>query len=224
MAMNLGMKTTKLYLLSESRDFCPTNDQYSNGFGPTGTWVDAADPPMESDYLDLGIVIDEREEMASGGGIPISLPFTGADDRLYWAIGGKIMRVTISGIIPDGIYVCSSGDPTELSIYNGKSNSSVFRYKLTKFLAYQNLANNFANAARLHVVRYRRKYMLENNDHVTLINLRNWSIPCWVITGWSLGFEPGTRNLRYSFTLDMSNNIGANMDSYLSPRSFGDIQ
>ena len=211
MAMNLGMKTPKLYFkISEYSGL--TNNIYENGIKADGTWDTAVSSTVatEEQYLDLGIVLNEREEVTIGG-IAFSLTGTGVNDRVFWAVGGKILRVSISGIIPDGIYVATDGSTR----FNGKSNASVFRYKLSKLIAYSDLTDGPLN---IHLVRYRRKMLIEDNI--------NDIIPIWVMTSYSCDYINGTRNLQYTITLDLANNIkilGSGLKDGIIPRNFGDV-
>lgn len=212
MAMNLGMKTPKLWFANGNSDFNPTNTKYQDGFDSTGVWVGGGTAPTEEQYLDLGIVIDEREELTLGG-IPISLPGTGVQSRVFWAVGGKVLRVTISGIIPDGVYIPTSTSDSDIygsGVSTYKSNSSIFRYKLNKLLAYQDL---LSGVITIHNVRYRRMGLLENTN----------SVPKWVVTNYSYAFISGTRNIQYTMSLDMSNNVIDGISSGIRPRAFGEI-
>jgi len=220
MAMNLGMKTPKLWFVTNmtAGDFNPTNAE-NDSFNTNGTWntsTGGATAPREEQYLDLGIVLDEREELTMGG-IPISLPGTGVDNRLFWAVGGKVLRVTVSGIIPDGYYVSSNA--TDNTIYSGKSCSSVFKYKMCRILAYQNFATGgegfIGNIANMHAVRYRRSMVYEKTPGSDAEEIAQW-----IITSYSFNYIQGTRNLQYTISLDLSNNSG--LPSNMRPRSFGE--
>jgi hypothetical protein len=253
MAMNFGVKTTKLYF---GHNIAITNDDYDHGFSVNGAWDDryiydssySSNGGMrvlcENDYIDIGFVTDEREEIAVGG-IPLSFPGTSAGARLFWAVGGKILRVTISGIIPDGNYVAtgswppgsSSANMAEyLALFNNKSNISVFRYKMNKRIAYANFGSNNENSSLApHIVQYRRVFITEITPP-TPTQPQNTQIAKWVMTGYSINFMEGTRVLRYTITLDLSNNLTgfltamgeliAGMDpltSGIGMRRFGDI-
>lgn len=201
MAMNLGMKTTKLWFVPNG-DFSPNNNLYENGFNHLGVWVGGDPAPTENQFLDLGIIVDEREELTMGG-IAFSTPGTGTNARIFWAVGGKVLRVTISGIIPDGFYHSTD------SAYNNKSNASVFKYKLNKNMAYQDITDAFIN---LHSVRYRRKMLIENTDEVAK----------WIMTSYSISHIQGTRNLQYTITLDQANNP-LSIKSGINTRAFGEV-
>lgn len=237
MAINYsgGSKTTKLFLKSTAT-YQLTNHQYYDGFESNGTWTGGnvrtsiltTRAPLESDFIDIGIITDEREEVAIGG-LPLSLPFTSASARVYWAIGGKTIRVSLSGIIPDGVYVSDLSDGTN---YNGKSNVSVFRFKMNQFFAYQAA---FGGDVVPHQIQYRRKYLTEryNGDYSVLASTGTThlegvsDIPQWIMTSYSFGFVDGSRNMRYSLTLEMANNmIGSDWDVINGEgtmNAFGDI-
>lgn len=209
MAMNLGIKTAKLWFVSNpsgSGDYNPSNDQYSNGFNHLGQWV-MSNNPREEQYLDLGIITDEREDLSLGG-IPYSTPGTGTQSRIYWAVGGKILRLTLTGIIPDGYYVSSNS--LDDAIYHNRSNSSIFRYKLNRIISYQTVLDSLTN---IHNVRYRRRGILENNG----------SVSKWVLTSYSFSYIAGTRNIQYTISLDQANNVNAGLRDGIFPRNFGDI-
>lgn len=238
MAINYtnGTPTTKIYLMANIN-----NDQYMYGWNANGTLSSditpdsnlfnthtqyLTNPPRtippwqihEKDYIDIGIVTDEREELALGG-ISWSSPGSSASQRLYWAISGKVLRLTISGIIPDGDYVSVDGG----DMYNGRSNTSVFRTKMNKLYGYVAVigkdAYKMLSPATLH---YRRKGIYEyyrNGD----------DIPSWVLTNYSISYITGSRNMQYTLSLDFSNNdfliTKASDDNVgIHPRTFGDIQ
>jgi hypothetical protein len=210
MAMKLGVQTT--ILLIGSNDV--TIADYRSGFSPTtGDWIGGGTKPTEDQYIDIGFVTDEREELTLGG-LAYSTPGTGVQDRIFWAVGGKVLRVTISGIIPDGMYKGTYDD----TITEGMSNSSVFRYKVNKFISYQDLTDN---VIYIHMIGYERKYLKETGI-TTSTSLAN--IICrWVMTGYSLSFIGGSRNLSYSITLDQAGNINNQLYSGIKPRQFGDM-
>lgn len=242
MAMTLGYQTRFLIIGTKSKVVI-TNDQYTSGFNyadnlPTvgkgaGKWaggsIGGAQIAMsESLYLDLGIVTDEREEFSSGG-IPLSVPLTGAGSRINWNVGGKIIRVTITGIIPDGIYTSLSSTDN----LNGMSNASVFRYKLNKFFAYSSIAgDDETNQSYMpNVVQYRRTYLYEmytGSDHPT----GDSYIASWTVTSYSFSFINGSRNAQYTITMDLSNNtegilLGSILDKPISgirPRAYGETK
>ena len=152
MAMNLGFRTRKIFLSSptDTRQVILTPDAYDLGFGTDGVWNSATYDSQvayqggstgiamnEGRYIDLGIVTGESEEY-SAGNIPITYPGQSADNRKTLNIGMRLLRITISGIIPDGEYVATGtvGD-SEYTNVSGKSNASVFRYKVSKYLAYR---------------------------------------------------------------------------------------
>ena len=238
MAMKLGYNTKKLFI---GPDLKVTNVQEKTGFNPiTGqvnipVWYDSSGgtgpsvnphiatksgwvPLSEDHYIDLGIITDEREELTMGG-LAVSAPGTSVSQRVFWAIGGKVLRVSISGTILDGVYTGIGG-----SSLNGKSNSSVFKYKMNKLIAYQRIQGFSTANLLLHVVQYRRKYMTESaDDHGSdATNLAKW-----IITGYSCGFIQGTRNLSYTISLDMANNIDLvgndPLNDGIGSREFGDL-
>lgn len=216
MGINIGANTKKLYLGSE---IVITNDQYDNGFSQSGTWsggqiiYNGSTIDLTEDYyLDLGIVTEEREELTNGG-IAISAPTRGVDDRIFWGIGGKILRLTISGIIPDGLYIDING-----GALNGKSNASVFKYKLNKYISY--LAFNLTSQKFPNVVQYRRTYLIERND---ITSTTTTHLARYMLTGYNTSFINGTRNLAYTITLDLSNNIGLALGDNIYFKDFGDL-
>jgi len=244
MAMNLGYKTTKIFINPSTSAVGITNDQYDDNW-TGGQWgggnvidiTGAAASLRERDFIDIGAVTDEREETVTGG-MSLSLATKGADARSNWSVGGRILRVTLSGIVADGIYVSVDGTGFTGDInLNDKSNVSVFRYKLNKYSAYQNLAGQGKSAALLPgTILYRRKYIYEifnetspGSDTETLIT--GWTnVARWNMTGYSISFINGTRNIRYSISLELANNVFTTSSAYLSsdtigirPRSFGDI-
>jgi len=210
MAMKFGVSTT---IMGIGRDFVFRNDNIFNGFNnTTGLWITGT-APLESEYLDIGFVTDEREELSIGG-VAYSFPGEGTNSRIFLAIGGKILRVTITGIIPDGLYGSAE------SSYNGKSNSSVFKYKLNKYFAYQKIVESISDINLLpHLVQYRRKYIYETED----VDTDNSEMGYWILTSYSTAFINGTRNISYTITLDQSNNFGRDLNSGINVRSFGDI-
>jgi len=208
MAMgNLSSKSVKLFIGDTLQPRLAvvvgnvTVNQVDDGFNSIGAWVGGSmyhvdsngnytnNTVSETDYIDIGYVTDERDEVSIGG-IGISLPGTGADNRIFWAVGGKTVRVTISGIIPDGLYYDISGGSLM-----GLSNSSVFKYKMNKYIAYQatSLSNLFP-----HIVHYRRRYVNESVDGGTIR---------YVIVNYSSSFIEGSRHLKYSISLDMAGNV-----------------
>lgn len=230
MAMNLGYNTPKLFL---GQNIVITNSQWDSGFDTAGNWVGgsisggySASPTVltEMDFIDLGIVTDEREELTMGG-IPLSIPGTSVSTRLFWAVGGKVLRVTISGIIPDGVYVnCDSGG-TYAGFFSGKSNSSVFRFKLNKRLGYQTVLSDSSFIP--NAVQYRRRMLKEMQSNAS----GGTQLAKWILTGYALGFVEGTRNLRYTLTLDLANNVTLSKLDPLSDdstgiltRTFGDVR
>lgn len=236
MAMNLGYKTTKLLL---GYDLRITNAAYDAGFKTDGTWDTgykiatargSSVNPNENDYIDLGIVTDENEQ-TSIGSVRIPIPFTA--NAYNWAIGGRVIRVTISGIIPDGVYVSMGTDVTNnpYTNLNGLSNVSVFRFKMARFITYSTFSLNNIQPT---IVQYRRKYLYEVDDDTD-----NWfwgsstytpgtytNFAKWTVTGFSGNFIQGTRNYAYTINLDLANNspdlINAPTMSGVNPRPFGD--
>jgi hypothetical protein len=236
MAMNLGYQTTKLFIGNNIRI---TNDQYDNGFDAQGLWQ--GNPIQggrsginltEADYIDLGIVTNESEQVSIGG-ITVPIPFT--SNKYTWNIGQRLIRLTITGIIPDGLYTGIGLGKYNSPVY-GKSNASVFRYKLNKFIT----LNTFISAGEginwvPGIVQYRRKYLIEIDDDAS-----NWEpevssvvphtkLAKWTVSGYTTSFINGTRNLSYTLNLDYSNNnVGLKMDSYVSrgimPRELGDFK
>jgi len=257
-----GLKTRKMYINSNS--IVIKDAQFFDGWEDDGSWdgtsisggngskqyllgiLGSRDTTklFEDDYIDLGIVTDEKEDLSIGA-ITLSIPGTGAGDRINWAIGGKVLRLTITGIIPDGVYIpirCATADKWTMEdtiggggsdkddplfysdVYGDPatpstlmSNTSVFRFKMNRLLAQRgfNLTNN-ASPAR---VKYRRKYINETLAPGTV----NDNIGNYTVTGYGISFIQGTRNLRYTITLDLSNNQDSNLRKGIRPRAFGDI-
>jgi hypothetical protein len=234
MAMTLGYETTKLFL---GNDIKITNDQYENGFALDGTWVKGTisggkegNLLNECDYIDLGIVTNESEQVTIGG-IRVPIPFT--TNAVTWNIGQRLIRITITGIIPDGIYVGTGSDyankPYKTAV-NGKSNASVFRYKMNRWIT----LNSFSSGNWVpNIVQYRRKYLTEIDD-ISKWNERpadstsHTKLAKWTVSGYSTSFINGTRNLSYTLNLDYSNNNIGLTDSYvkrgINPRSMGDFR
>lgn len=208
-----GTQTTKLFFKSGI-----TNLQYSNGFNITGSLNIGVIPSLyEDDYIDIGIITDEREELALGG-YGWSAPGSSASQRVYWSISGKVLRVTISGIIPDGIYTSIGVESPNADTYNGMSNSSVFRTKMNKIIGYLSVYEKTAKVLTPASVYYRRKGIYEYTSQ----------IPQWVLTNFSSSYIEGTRNMRYSLSLEFSNNdtliSTAASSTGIRAREFGDIQ
>ena len=204
---NSNTKTIKLFIRNTGSTFADnlTVAQYDNGFLSDGTWDSGtyATIPSEDDYIDIGFVNDEREELSIGG-LPFALPGTGADQTYNWAIMGKIMRVTISGTIPDGLYVPTSTAVSNSSsttwassnVYGSdittyKSNSSVFKYKMSKLIAYQAVVFGLTESLLIHNVYYRRRYLIDQSSTSTNRPTN------WVLSSYSAGFIEGTRVLKY---------------------------
>ena len=243
MSMNLGYRTTKIFLNPSKSAIGITNDQYDDNWA-SGQWGggqiigtdNSAKALEETDFIDIGAVTSEREEL-SASTMSLSLATKGADARANWSVGGRILRVTISGIIADGTYISETdGDNfTGDSKLNNKSNASVFRYKLNKYFSYQNIAGQGSSQGILPgTILYRRKYIYEifNEDgegEDTLIT--GWTnLARWVVSGYSIAFINGTRNIRYTFTLELANNVLPPFNAYLSsdtqgirPKEFGDV-
>lgn len=207
---NGGTPTTKIFLKSGI-----TNEQYSEGFYENGALnTSVLTSILESEYIDIGIVTDEREELSLGG-VSWSAPGSSASQRIFWAISGKVLRVTISGFIPDGTYVVTEG-----TTYANKSNSSVFRTKLNKLIGYLSVYEAGSLTKLLHPcsIYYRRKGIYEYTT----------GIPEWILTNYSISYIEGTRNMRYTLSLDFSNNdqliANAAGATGITAREFGDIQ
>jgi hypothetical protein len=233
MGINIGYKTRKLYFGHSLR---VSNDADEMGFDAQGRWnigytveVPSSRLIREDDYLDLGILTDEREELALGS-IAIPVPGAGAQHRISWSVAGRVLRLTLSGIIPDGLYVSqySNGNIIDSSLH-GRSNASVFRYKVNKYLAYTNVLDSGNNvpikigpfsldvAGLPAVVQFRRTYLQENTGN----NKTNLSR--FIITSYSVDFIQGTRNLRYTLTLEMGNNTGLNLQDGIKAKNIGEI-
>jgi hypothetical protein len=237
MGMNLGYKTTQLFLGDGIRI---NNNQFSNGFHADGTWWGGSISGgkegtllTEADYIDLGIVTDEQEQVSVGG---ISVPIFFTSNVFNWNIGPRLIRLTITGIIPDGAYIgigadypIGSSSPSKpyYSAVNGKSNVSVFRFKLERWITLNTFALNNLTPS---IVQYRRKYLYEITDTASMWNPvvpspgAHSSLSKWTISGYSTSFINGTRNLAYTLNLDFSNNIGGHTVEGINPRSFGDFK
>lgn len=249
MAMNLGTRTTKLFVDTTNRELRISNDQWEDPWtdGDWGGLKVYAESQIyreltEEDFIDIGYVTDEREEVAAGG-FAITWIGKGADTRQNISISGKILRVTLSGIIPDGIYrsvdvpdqfyanKLPDGTTRSFSL-NGLSNASVFRYKMNKYFAYTNFfgtsGKNYPNS-----VQYRRRLIKEAYDWFGSDPKTNDSdIARYVVTGYSIGFIAGTRNITYTITLDMAGNAGllavghsplSDLTKGIRPNTFGSL-
>lgn len=233
MAMNLGFRTKKLFL-NQNATTCKINGSFvTNGtytvastFTSAGLFdngASSADSIDEVSYIDLGIVTDERKDLAVGT-IDFPIPTGGISNNLTWAIGSKVYRLNISGIIPDGLYVAATQASTTPvpnipnTDFSSKSNSSVFILKMSKLIGEQNLLNGPATTFGLNlnpcIVYYDPHYISEANNTSTP-NL----LPKYIITGFSYSFIPGTRCLQYS----MSMVLGLNTNMNYTMRSFGDV-
>lgn len=221
MAMNLGYKT-KIMVVGTTDDIRMSNYIYDNLFNKDGTpnkkYYDSDGKEnnlSEEQYIDLGIVTGESED-TSIGSLATSIPTAGAGSRVVWAVGGRVLRIVLNGIIPDGSYV--STDPK----FNGKSNSSVFRYKLNKFFAYKNIAKKDETTGKREwrpaTVQYRRYGIDEkefyvdagNNNYIKQYDYHNKSeIASWVCTSYSASYIEGTKSMRYTIALDFANDIPA---------------
>jgi len=214
MAMNLGYKTKQL-ILGETDNIRLSNETYddliaTNG-EPQGTVYnsssDAGHTILENEYIDMGIITNESEDL-SAGGIALSIPTGGAGSRMNWAVGGRVLRINLSGIIPDGTYVVKSGDPDH-AVLSGKSNSAVFRYKVNRFFAYASLFSASDRKLRPNTVQYRRYYINEK-----VYTAGPWSkaksseVGSWVCTNYNISLVEGTRHLQYTLTLDFANDFG----------------
>jgi len=215
MALNLGYKTKQL-IIGGTSNMRLTNDTYDNlinssgipigtvyrGAGATGSTI------QEMEFIDLGIITDENEDLTAGG-IAVSVPTAGAQNRYDWSIGGRVLRVTISGIIPDGIYVADPSDPY-YGILNGKSNASVFRYKINKIFAYTSLFGE-DNTFKPCTVQYRRYYIDEKGRRNSSSLADAWTsdytseIGSYVVTNYHMALIKGTRHVQYTMTLDFAN-------------------
>jgi len=235
MAMNLGINTKKLYIGFTT---IVTTNFEQNAFLTDGkmhrpTWdsnksitSENIGSSIEDTYIDLGIVTDEREEL-SVGSIAIPLPGMGGQHRLSWPIGGKVLRISLSGIIPDGEYVSMYTDNSIISpIMHGKSNSSVFKYKMNRLITYQNIVDNLPESSSSlfrntmpNIVQYRRTYIQENTLNTTSMT----HLSKYLIASYSMDFISGTRNIRYSLTLEMTNNTNLKLRDGIRPRDLGDI-
>ena len=222
-------KTTKLFLNSGIKI---TNYQYDSGFINTGTWsggsinggsYSTGVTLTEEDYIDIGVVDDEREEITLGG-ISYSLPGSGVNNRIFWGIGGKILRITITGLIYDGSYVAISS----LSKFNGMSNVSVFKYKMIKLLGYQTIIGAVSASTFFpNVVQYRRRGIYEKYlPSAPTYSATETHLAKWMIVGYSGGYVSGTRNYRWTLTLDLSNNNTNGLDNDTTgiyPKPFGEM-
>jgi len=230
MAMNLGYKTKQL-IMDGTRNIRMSNSTYDNLIGndgiPVGIVSRSKNDPApsvikEREYLDLGIITDEGVDL-SAGGIAMSVPAVGAPSRYNWNVGGRVLRVTLTGIIPDGIYVVKPADGPGVEpsdrlywVLNGKSNASVFLYKLNKYFAYTSLFTKDAKA-KPNTCQYRRYYIDEKSLRSQADLSEIWDdsysseIGSYVVTNYHTAFIKGTRHLQYTLTLDFANDAG-NLD------------
>lgn len=236
---NPSGKTTKIWLTNRcviGLDQYESNirDGFQYGFGPDNySWNHNANPsldknrivgrtgtirtPLEEDYIDIGYVTDEREELALGG-LGFTLPGSSSDQRISWSISGKVTRITITGIITDGVYKTVNGytgvgdgqyfSEADNVAMDGASNVSVFKFKMNKLLSYQKFQpfdNIFPN-----IIQYKR-YLLHERRYVNTptgsINypevLDNKSeLAFFVIVGYSSAPISGTRHLSYNLSLE----------------------
>lgn len=242
MAMNLGYKT-KIMVVGTTNGIRMSNYIYDNLFKKDGTpdnsYYYNSDGEIhnlgEEQYIDLGIVTGESED-TSIGSLATSIPTADAGSRVVWAVGGRVLRIVLNGIIPDGSYV--STDPN----FNGKSNSSVFRYKMNKVFAYSNLGKKNKDTDKREfrpaTVQYRRYGINEkefyekdgNGNYIKQYDYHNKSeIGSWVCTSYSVSYIEGTKNMRYTIALDFANDIpasGYDIDNDINgihPKDVGDL-
>ena len=237
MAMNLGYDT-KMLVIGRTTELMVGNDEYDTLIGSDGLPANSKVHPnnaaaraiYEKEYIDLGIITSENEDLTAGG-IAISVPTGGAASRINWSIGGRVLRVTISGIIPDGTYVANSGNPldTDASKLNGMSNVSVFRYKINKWFGYTSLLTPITEDRTIspNTVQYRRYYMKEKDKSSWSGLTDDSELASYVVTNYSFSLIEGTRHGQYSMTLDFSNDLGTptveDSDDGISPTIEGDL-
>lgn len=182
----------------------------------------------EDKVIDLGIVTNETEDL-SAGGIAISVPTKPATSRYNWSVGGRVLRVTITGIIPDGIYYVATGDSaTNKAKYEGKSNASVFRLKVNEALAYSSLWGGSNNSRTPNTIQYRRAYLSEKDKTGYSGTTSTSELGSYVITNYNLSLIEGTRHLQYTMTLDFSNDVFGGTQridpgDYIAARNIGDV-
>lgn len=234
MAMRLGYKT-KMLIVGDVKDVRLSNNTYDNLVDiSTGKAIGQVAHSQfgsmhqikEDEYIDLGIITSETEDLTAGG-VAVSVPLT--NKRINWAVGGRVLRINISGVIPDGVYVAdtSNSDDKYATFLNGKSNSAVFRYKINKFFAYTSILTN-GSKNNPNTVQYRRYGVNEKDAPGTWSSRYTSEIGSWVVTNYNTSYIEGTRHLKYTLTLDFANDVATslNFDSLtegMKPRDEGDL-
>lgn len=215
MAMNLGIRPNILFINTSYA----TNAKFMK-FNTNGTYSDLADTMSEAVYIDLGIVTDVRNDNTIGT-INFNLPFTKNTSNFVWAVGSKISRITVSGIIPEGQYV--SGVDTHLSdtppavctnIYDldelslgprlrYRSNTSVFLYKMNKHIAGQSISTSSSGTSALNLEPCICHFYYPG---IKMVGDTSDVMMKYTVVGFGYSYINGTKHLQYSLSLELNYN------------------
>jgi hypothetical protein len=213
MAMDLGIQPNILFLVKRTVGGTPiaTNTNFMN-FDTHGDYK-VSSLMQENYYIDLGIITDIRCDNVIGT-VNFNIPFTKNTSNYVWAVGSKITRITISGIIPEGKYISGTTNITDFSLGVGsgnplygnptkdQSNVSVFLFKMNYSVSAQSLTTNPTGATlnlepcACYFYYPGLKSVIDSSDYLMK----------YAIVGYNYNYINGTKHLQYNISLELSYN------------------